>query len=143
MFRIAMPGLGALLILFVAREASLADPISAHRTKVEARVVPLGPAPRDISSKKIVVSPDSGRLAFIRLKQGKATGFVDGQPSAPYDDIGQGSLTFSPDGRRVGYTALRDGQWYSVVDDVEGKPHKADGAANLVFSPSGAHEVIE
>jgi dipeptidyl aminopeptidase/acylaminoacyl peptidase len=102
------------------------------------------------------VSPDGGRVAFVRtttdLKSGKRNADIWIVPSdssaAPRELIGgaqsETSPRFSPDGRRLAFIATRDGAPQVYIADVGGTGAKkiTDVAVGvqppLVFSPDGS-----
>lgn len=98
-----------------------------------------------------VFSPDSRRLAFVVLEQGKKhvvvcncplEGSGDGQVGRAYDTIAEG-LNFSPDSKHVVYRAEREGKRFLVVDEQEIIPPGAKEFNDPIFSPDSQRMAIQ
>jgi hypothetical protein len=98
-----------------------------------------------------VFSPDSRRLAFVILEQGKKHVVVcncplessgEGQVGPAYDSIAEG-LTFSPDSKHVVYRAKREGKMFLVVDGKETIPAGAKEFNDPIFSPDSQRKAIQ
>jgi Tol biopolymer transport system component len=127
------------LVLACVTSGAIADEKekSGKEPRVSVKEVALGKAPVD--RKKLIVSPDNRRVAYIDIDfvNKKVVVVTDGVRSEPYDDFGFASLVFSGDGKHVGYTARRGDQWMATVDGVKGKAYPAKAAGSLRFSPDG------
>jgi hypothetical protein len=98
-----------------------------------------------------VFSPNSRRLAFVILDQGKKRVVVcncplessgEGQVGPAYDSIAEG-LTFSPDSKNVVYRAKREGKMFLVVDGKETIPAGAKEFNDPIFSPDSQRKAIQ
>lgn len=82
-----------------------------------------------------VISPDSKKVAFAGMRNGRLHVVVNDAESQPVDDIQVGTLVFSPNSQRLAYCARKQGMW-SVFHD--GRPFNAlEGVAegSPIFSP--------
>ncbi len=66
----------------------------------------------------LVFSPDSKRLAYAAIRDGRHFAVVDGIEQEKYDGIGMPA--FSPDSKHIVYSAKHEAKWLLVVDGVEG-----------------------
>ena len=105
----------------------------------EFPALPLGSDAKLIG--KIIVSPDSKRMAYILRYYGKYSAVVDGFQWKEYDYVY--NLRFSPDSKHVEYVAKCDGVCFAVVDGVEGKAYSVQPSDVLferksnIVSPDG------
>ena len=106
----------------------------AHRPKQVTYVTHervLARLPGEGQAKRLVVSPDGRKIAYIEQRDGYRV-VVDGKPGRRYTNIP--GLLFSANSRRVGYFAQRGGKWFAVVNGREGRAYEE--VRNLRFSPS-------
>lgn len=93
----------------------------------------------DFGTGSVQFSPDSQRVAFVTVRDGKWRAVIDGKEGTPYDRIYK--LRFSPDSKRVAFVGKRDGRRHAVVDGSEQKGYDDIGSEGVGFSPDSKRVV--
>lgn len=119
---------------------------AASSPKLVEKVTRLGTLPESgdrSGGDWLTISPDKGRLAFVKKRDGMQVVVVDGSEGGAFDriDLGQGpawpgGAAFSADSKRVLYRGQRGDVWSVVVDREVGPGFASIPQAG--FMPDGA-----
>ncbi len=85
----------------------------------------------------LVFSRNGRRLAFVGVRNGKATVVVDGSEGPLSDGILRGTPIFSFDSRGVTYAAFRRGRWQIVVNGTTKYSFPLIKEYTVQFTPDG------
>ena len=85
------------------------------------------------------MAPDGSRVAYIATDKGRHVVITDGQPTDPYEDVGE--PMFSADGTHVVFNALREGKSVVCLDGTEG-PEYDEIIAGPVYLPATGVEYL-
>lgn len=89
------------------------------------------------STQYLTFSPDSKRLAYVSITDGRQRVVVDGVEGPEYERVSPPE--FSPDSQRVGYTTRTGERMRAVVDGVPSKEYTSILKPGVVFSSDSKH----